>query len=298
MQATATASTGKWVTLLRIPNLFTVPGDIIAGHFLAVPFSENALSYRMLFLIGSSLFLYSGGMILNDWFDLERDRRQRPQRPLAAGQISARTALTVAVLLFGVALSLAAASGRGSLAIAAAILVLIVFYNGAARRVPLLGFVTMGLCRGTNLLLGASIAFPALSPVVLTAAAVEVCYIAAVTAAASKETEGPPRLFARLAPLLVLVAGLIFLVIEAGSSIYGFAACVVVISCVFLIVISMHRDMPTHKMPRKIGALIRALIPLQAAFILAGAPTAFAGAAFVYALWPASRLAGRRIQGS
>lgn len=307
MQTITTVSAGKtgvrtalreWIVLLRAPNLFTIPGDIVAGHFLAVPFSEDVLSYRILLLIGSSLFLYSGGLILNDWFDLERDRRQRPHRPLPAGRISVRTAFVVAVLLFGSALGLAAAAGKGSLAIAAAILILIVFYNGAARRIPLLGFVTMGLCRGANLLLGASIAFPALFPVVLTAVAVEVGYVAAVTAVASKETEDPPRLFVRLAPLLVLVVGSIFLVIEAGSSIYGVAACVVAILCVFFIVLSMRRDLPTHEMPKKIGALIRTLIPLQAAFILAGAPTAFAGAAFVYALWPASRLAGRRIQGS
>lgn len=307
MQAGTAASAGRtgiraalreWAILLRAPNLFTIPGDIIAGHFLAVPFSEGALSYRILFLIGSSLFLYSGGLILNDWFDLERDRLRRPHRPLPAGRISARTALVVAVLLFGAALGLAAAVGRGSLALAAAILILIVFYNGAARRVPLLGFVTMGLCRGANLLLGASIAFPALSPVVLIAAAVEICYVAAVTAAAFGETEGPPRLFVRSAPLLVLVVGSIFLVIAAGSSIYGLAACVVAVSCVFFIVLSMRRDLPVHEMPKKIGALIRALIPLQAAFILAGAPAAFAGAAFVYVLWPVSKLAGLKIRGS
>ena len=79
---------------------------------------------------------------------------------------------------------------------------------------------------------------------------------------------------------------------------YGAMACVAAVSCVFLITLSMRRDLPAHEMPKKIGALIRALIPLQAAFVLAGAPTAFAGAAFVYVLWPASKLAGRRIQGS
>lgn len=292
------ATLHEWAVLLRTPNLFTIPGDIIAGCFLAVPFSEGVLSYRILLLIGSSLLLYGGGLILNDWFDAKRDRVRRETRPLAAGRISTRAALAAAVLLLGAALGLAAAAGMGSLAVAAAILFLVVFYNSAARRVPPAGFVTMGLCRGANLLLGASIAFPELPRTVLIAAAIEACYITAVTAAASTETKGPPRPFIRPALPLVLLGGLLFLVVEAAPSAWGAAACVVALSYVSFVVLSMRRDLPAHEMPRKIGSLIRALIPLQAAFVLMTIPPALASAAFIYILWPMSSLVSLKIRGS
>ncbi len=292
------ATLRDWAVLLRIPNLFTVPGDIIAGCFLAAPFSAEVLSHRTLLLIGSSLFLYGGGIILNDWVDVERDRIKRPYRPIVTGRISSRAALAAAVLFFGAALGLAASVGTSSLATAAVILILIVFYNGAARRIPAVGFATMGLCRGANLLLGASIAFPELSPAVLIAAVIETCYITIVTAAASKETEGPPQPFIRSALTLVLLGGLFFLAVRAAPSAWGVAACVVTLLYVSFAAFSMRPDLPTHRMPEGIGSLIRALIPLQAAFVLMTVPPALASAAFIYILWPMSSLVSLKIRGS
>ncbi len=292
------AALRQWIVLLRAPNIFTVPGDILAGYLLAGPVSGGVFSSHLLLLIGTSILLYSGGVILNDWFDLERDRIERPERPLPAGQISPGLALTVAVLLFGAALALAAAAGRGPLTVAVTILVLALFYNGAARRIPILGFMTMGLCRGANLILGASDNLTALPVIVLIAGAVEICYVAAVTAAASRETKDRPRTPVRFAPLFLLAGGLIFLAGHVQTVAAGIAASAAVTLYVFFAVISMRRDMPVAKMPVKIGVLIRALIPLQAAFILICAPGATMSAAFVYGLWPLSSLVGRRIRGS
>ena len=43
---------------------------------------------------------YTAGMYLNDLFDLGLDRRERPERPLPAGQLSKNEALGATVLLF------------------------------------------------------------------------------------------------------------------------------------------------------------------------------------------------------
>ncbi|MBO4256491.1 prenyltransferase, partial [Streptomyces griseorubiginosus] len=58
-----------WAELLRLPALFTVPGDALAGAAATAP-APNA---RTLLAIGSSLCLYEAGMALNDWSDREED---------------------------------------------------------------------------------------------------------------------------------------------------------------------------------------------------------------------------------
>jgi 4-hydroxybenzoate polyprenyltransferase len=67
---------------LRLPNLFTVPGDPIAGFLLACGAANQRvalLDYRVAFAVIASLCLYSAGLVMNDLFDLEEDRRDRPE---------------------------------------------------------------------------------------------------------------------------------------------------------------------------------------------------------------------------
>ncbi len=287
-----------WLALLRVPNLFTVPGDVVAGFLLARPSAGAGELLSLALLIAPSLCLYAAGLVLNDWWDIDRDRIERPERPLASGQVAPSMALAVSIILMLLALCLAAVVGTGALVAAAALSALVLFYNGAARRVPMLGFLTMGLCRGANLLLGASLALPDLLIVVATAAAVETLYIAAVTAAASRETEGMPRGPSRWAPAGVIAAGLGLFVLHSGASLPSVMGAALASGSVLWVAVSMRADLSASEAPRKIGSLVRCLIPIQAAFILVGGPWAFVPAALVYSLWPASWLAGRRHHGS
>jgi 4-hydroxybenzoate polyprenyltransferase len=283
-----------WLVLLRAPNLLTVPGDIVAGACLAASDAGVALDLRLPVLIAASLCLYSAGMVLNDWFDRERDRAGRPERPLPAGKVSARAALACGVTLNLAGIGLAATAGPYSLATAAAIVVTALFYNAGAKRIPIVGAVVMGSCRGLNLLLGASIAFPRLSQVVITAAIAVGIYIAAVTAMAARETEGAPRPAHRALVPIMLLCGIALVTRETKTGIAELAVWAIPVAAVYWALMRRREERET---PETIGSLLRALIPLQAAFVVASAghPLSAAG---VYALWPLSALAGRRIRGS
>src|SRR5438876_11164896 len=74
-----------WLQLFRVPNLFTVPGDPLAGFLLA---TGGRIDARVVFAILASLFLYAAGLAMNDLADFDEDRRERPKRPLASGAIS------------------------------------------------------------------------------------------------------------------------------------------------------------------------------------------------------------------
>lgn len=283
-----------WLTLFRAPNAFTVPGDAVAGWFLAGAIAPGKLPL----LVASSLGLYLGGLALNDWFDRHVDARERPDRPIPSGAIPAGAALAAGAILLAAGVGLAALAGPASALIAAGIAGLVVLYDGPARKVPGLAFLVMGLCRGLDVMLGASLVLPEVPWAAVAAAVLATLYITAVTAAAKEETEGPPRGLYRWAPLLVLLFGLPAVPMLATPSTVAVAACAVAVVPVAIVVFSFTGDLPAAAVPPRIGRLIRALIPLQGAFVLAAAPAALLSAAAIYVLWPLARVTGRWFYGS
>ncbi len=166
--ATNTTSTLRdYLQLVRLPNVFTAMADVAMG-FLVV---HHRLAPPLLFvgLLGTSVLLYMAGMVLNDVWDVEQDRRERPRRPVAAGRIvwtRARNVgfgLLAAGVLLGWGSSLLGvglAPGAGiwgwrSGMVATLLAVTIVSYDAVLKR-TWMGPVAMGTCRLLNVLLGMS----------------------------------------------------------------------------------------------------------------------------------------------
>src|SRR5438874_1337202 len=95
-----------WLQLFRAPNLFTVPGDPVAGYLLVV---RGSFTGAVFAAIGASLCFYCAGLVLNDIADIEEDRRDRPMRPLPSGAIDLRTAHIVGASLLAGGLAICAA---------------------------------------------------------------------------------------------------------------------------------------------------------------------------------------------
>lgn len=140
-----------WAELLRLPALFTVPGDALAGAAAA----SARPTPRTFLAIASSLCLYEAGMALNDWADREVDAVERPHRPLPSGRIHPAAALGAACALTGAGLSFAACAGRPALTVAAPLAATVWAYDLALKNTPL-GPVAMATARGLDLLLGAT----------------------------------------------------------------------------------------------------------------------------------------------
>src|SRR6516162_8537732 len=79
-----------YAQLVRLPNLPTALADVCLGALAAQALPQRWLSFVLLLL--ASACLYSAGMVWNDFFDLEQDKRERPFRPLPSGRISLRAA--------------------------------------------------------------------------------------------------------------------------------------------------------------------------------------------------------------
>lgn len=182
-----------WAQLVRLPNVFTAPVDVIAGAALShfQPHQQNGLPDNIVWLCLISVCYYMAGMILNDVADVEEDRRERPFRPLPSGRISKTAAIIAGTLLMTVGLVIGMMqlpigwTWQQSLPLFA-LPVLILLYNFVLKQ-TLLGPIVMGLCRGFNLLLGAMIVS---DPGMITylAAGVSTLYITGVTTIAFDET--------------------------------------------------------------------------------------------------------------
>lgn len=141
-----------YLQLVRLPNVFTAAADSLAGWLLVRGTLEEPRHWLPLVL--ASACTYAGGIALNDVFDIEVDRAERPTRPLPSGRVPINVARVLAFGLLVAGLALTAASGiRNALFVEIAIILCILLYDLGLKR-SRLGPELMGACRGLNLLLG------------------------------------------------------------------------------------------------------------------------------------------------
>ena len=147
-----------WAQLLRLPNLFTVPGDPLAGFALAGGLATASDLLTVLPCAVAAVLLYCAGMILNDVFDRTEDARDRPTRPIPAGEVRPRDAVgAVGVLMIG-GIALAATVSPSTGGVAGAIAAMVLLYDAGGKRIRLWGPINMGLCRGGSFLMGTAAA--------------------------------------------------------------------------------------------------------------------------------------------
>jgi UbiA prenyltransferase family len=207
----------SYAQLVRLPNLPSALADIgLAG--LATGLIVARLPVFLL-LLASSACLYLAGMVWNDYFDIDQDRRERPTRPLPSGAVSPRRAALLGGGLIVVGLSLALGAGFAlhgiddaasvllPVTVAGFLTLMIFLYDAWLKHTPI-GPIAMGSCRSLNILLGFSLAgslradWP-LGPHL--AAAVGV-YIVGVTWLARTETRATAKVSLIGAALVLLAA--------------------------------------------------------------------------------------------
>lgn len=288
-----------WLQLMRPPNLPTVPGDAAAGFLLANLTEPDGL--RLLPCLVTSLFLYIAGLIWNDCADYAEDLVTRPRRPLPAGLVSRRAAALAGTIFAITGIAVSFLAGPLTPIISVSLLALILLYDFALKRVSVLGPLNMGLCRGFNVLLGASAAGwhgMTSAPVMIAASGITL-YICAVSNIASHETLRDNIGFKRWMPLIVLAGCFVafFLSVRPFSYLSFFIGLIALVLAWQL----GHklRDAPEPSAASAaVGTFIKGLLLIQAAFCaivpMSGIPAAVA----LLLLWPVSTLLAKRFYAS
>ena len=133
----------QYLLLIRLPNIFTVPTNILVGYF-AVVGSASVNATQLSLLILSSLLMYIAGIVFNDYFDFEIDLRERPNRPLPSRRVTKEKALTIALISLISANILAFITSSTSFVISVILSSIVISYDFKLKN-TILGPLTMGI---------------------------------------------------------------------------------------------------------------------------------------------------------
>lgn len=135
--------------LIRPVNCSMIGFAVVVGAFVSKPPALSPPELALGFLTGFFVCAYS--MAVNDVYDLEVDRINRPERPIPSGKLSAQDASRVSFMALAAGTACAVASlDPLAVAVAAAYAFLSWVYNYRAKRSGLVG----------NLIVASSLAIP------------------------------------------------------------------------------------------------------------------------------------------
>lgn len=259
-----------YARLLRLPNGFTALSNILAAQLIVTGGQLEWMPLVLLML--ASWCLYSGGIVLNDWFDYEEDLRERPDRPLPSGQVSrtAAAALGFGLLVLGVLF--AATVGGAQLLIASAVALLVLLYDGYAKRTPMAS-LSMGACRYGNWVLGLSHGGTMTDMALLSLPVF--FYVTSLTLLSRAETTAGERRPLILCGLgLLLTATLIYGLYRSGQlhHTWALALLAAALSLVGRRLWDTWRDYTPANIQRMVKTLVLGIIPLDAILVFAGGP--------------------------
>ena len=134
--------------LTRPVNSIMVGFAVIVGISVSAPNQLLSVPTLLGFLTGFLISSYS--MVVNDWYDLEVDRINSPDRPLASGRIHPKTAAVFAGIMLTIGLISSILIGLDTFIIASVFAAIAWIYNYRGKKQMLLG----------NMMVAASVAIP------------------------------------------------------------------------------------------------------------------------------------------
>ncbi|MDO5845383.1 MAG: geranylgeranylglycerol-phosphate geranylgeranyltransferase [Methanocorpusculum sp.] len=116
--------------------------------------------YLMGLLCAIVTFICAGGNALNDYFDVEIDTINRPNRPIPSGRVSLRGAFIFSFVLFAAGFVLSFFTGAACIAIALLNILLLIVYSSNFKRMLVFGNVCVAYLSGSLFLFGGLAAGP------------------------------------------------------------------------------------------------------------------------------------------
>lgn len=271
-----------YLELLRPPNIVTSVADVLAGAaasgavLVLGGHSEAVGAIGWLLIAGAAL--YGGSIVLNDVLDAPLDVIERPERPIPGGRASRFVAGILGGTLLTGGVMAAAVHSQTSMILAALIASFALFYNTLAKHNVWLGPISMGLCRGCNMLLGVSLV-PVMVSQQWSVALIPLFYVAAITIVSRGEVNGGRADSARWALFLLLLVPVGVIVLSSGSDFSLFAAAAFLVLLVIRVLpafLDAARETTAAYSRRAVQAGVLSLIVLDAA-IAAGYGGVFYG---------------------
>jgi 4-hydroxybenzoate polyprenyltransferase len=199
-----------WLVLGRVSNLPTVWSNGLAGWLLG---GRGGFGALLLVWLGTT-FLYLGGMWLNDYCDVEFDRRHRPGRPIPAGQVTRQFVFYGGLLWLAAGVLTLVALADANVFWTLLLVALIVTYD-VVHKMTAISPLLMAACRFCVYLIAASVGDDGIGGLAVWSAFALAAYIVGLTQIARKEhTQDRPDWW----PLLLLLTPIgLALLANAGA---------------------------------------------------------------------------------
>jgi len=127
--------------------------NIISGNAGTITLPLNETIY-----VGLVAFMVTGaGNAINDYYDIEIDRINKPERPIPSGKISKSKALYFSISLFALGILIAFFINTICGAIALFNSLLLIFYAATLKRTALIGNLSVGYLTGSTFLFGGAV---------------------------------------------------------------------------------------------------------------------------------------------
>jgi len=137
---------------MRPVNAMVTFVGIIVAALIAGAGREHAI---VLLQAGTAgMLLGSSGNIINDVFDVEIDKINKPERALAKGMVEKRSAIVWGILCAVTGVTISAVMGVEIFFIALGSMILMYYYSAWLKRIPLLGNLVVGVLTGIAFLYG------------------------------------------------------------------------------------------------------------------------------------------------
>lgn len=136
------------IVLMRPINSIMVGFAVIVGIGVASPSMIFSIYSLLGFLTG--FFISSFSMVVNDYYDIEVDKVNRPDRPLPSGSISKNSAIILALILLSIGIASSILISFSNFVVASVFAFLAWFYNFWGKKRGFIG----------NIIVATSIAIP------------------------------------------------------------------------------------------------------------------------------------------
>src|SRR5262245_2659701 len=241
----------------RVSNLPTVWTNVIAGTTIA-----NAVASIVdVALVGLAMTaFYVGGMYLNDFFDRDIDARERPGRPIHAGDISASTVSSIGFALLAVGVALLTRFGPLTVILGLALAGSIVLYD-AWHKGNVFAPVIMGLCRALVYLVTGAAVSGEIRFALIAGAIGLATHVIGLTYAAKQENLNQ---VGRLWPLAILAGPLLLAVPGISSGWLVVVGCLLLGAADITAVRLLARRATPDAVPRAVSMLIAVICLVDA----------------------------------
>ncbi len=139
-----------YISIIRPVNAVASGIAAAIAYFIAGGIALPAMAI----LFGIVTLICAGGNALNDYFDAEIDKINRPGRPIPAGIVSPKGAFIYAFILFAAGFALSFFTNVQCIAIALVNILMLIVYSSNFKRIPVLGNVCVAYLAGSIFLFG------------------------------------------------------------------------------------------------------------------------------------------------